>query len=171
MSMPGPRSAAVAWARKLIVLSAVSEIRPQLRASMLRTPARDYFAPPLELGRQIITKRDLERALLAIDVFPRCALLLTVFEGWSLGDTAVVLGAEWESVRAAQIEGEIELAGNKACDELSSGQPDKQELSFVKAAGLTAGDCAAHPAPCPFRPAQLLKPFPLAGTAAAFPSS
>jgi hypothetical protein len=52
--------------------------------------------------------------LLAIDLFPRCALLLTVFEKLSLDDAALLLNADKALVRKAQNQGLLELAGAAA---------------------------------------------------------
>lgn len=52
--------------------------------------------------------------MLALDVFPRCALLLTVFEKLSIKDTTVLLGADEALVRKAQCLGLIELTRNIA---------------------------------------------------------
>ena len=42
---------------------------------------------------------DLERVLLGIDVFPRCALLLTVYESLPLEVAAVLMNIDWNLVR------------------------------------------------------------------------
>jgi hypothetical protein len=60
------------------------------------------------------TKVQLESALLAIDVFPRCALLLSVFEGMSLEDVGILLNSERDLVRTAQMIGLLELTRNLA---------------------------------------------------------
>ena len=78
------------------------------RAGKAALPARDWT---LDRGT---TKVELERALLAIDVFPRCALLLSVFEGVSLEDVAILLDSERDLVRKAQMIGLRELTGNLA---------------------------------------------------------
>ena len=55
------------------------------------------------------TKSDLERALLSIDLFPRAAVLLLLFEGVPLQDAAVLLDAEPDLVRKGQAAGVVEL--------------------------------------------------------------
>ncbi len=50
----------------------------------------------------------------AIDVFPRCALLLSIFEGMSLEDVATLLNGERDLVRKAQLIGLRELTRNLA---------------------------------------------------------
>ena len=59
-------------------------------------------------------KVQLERALLAIEVFPRCALLLSVFEGMTLEDAVILLGADRRLVRKGQMTGLRELTRNLA---------------------------------------------------------
>jgi DNA-directed RNA polymerase specialized sigma24 family protein len=56
-----------------------------------------------------MTKSELERAVLAIDAFPRCALLLTVFEGLSIEDAASLLNAGEALVKLAQSVGFVQL--------------------------------------------------------------
>jgi DNA-directed RNA polymerase specialized sigma24 family protein len=59
-------------------------------------------------------KTDLERALLSIDVFPRAALLLSVFEEMAIPDAAVLLDANPELVKKAQAIGLRQLTSNLA---------------------------------------------------------
>jgi hypothetical protein len=56
----------------------------------------------------------LERALLAIDAFPRCVLLLLMFEGHSIDDAMVLLDADRELVHKAQVFALQELTRNLA---------------------------------------------------------
>jgi len=49
--------------------------------------------------------------LLTIDLFPRCALLLTVFEKLSLDDAALLLNADKALVRKARNQALLELVG------------------------------------------------------------
>ena len=60
------------------------------------------------------TRVQLENALLGIDVFPRCALLLSMFEGVSLEDVALLMDSERDLVRKAQMIGLRELTRNLA---------------------------------------------------------
>ena len=106
----------LSWSRKLVIAAALDTIRPQLRESALRT-ARSEDPDPATLAAskpavsQQMTTAEFERAMLAIDVFPRCALLLTVFEKLSLDDAALLLNADKALVRKAQGQGLLELAG------------------------------------------------------------
>ncbi|MBV8729249.1 MAG: hypothetical protein JO336_05520 [Acidobacteriia bacterium] len=51
------------------------------------------------------TKSDLERALLAVDLFPRAAVLLLVFERAPLKDAAILLDSEADLVQKAMVAG------------------------------------------------------------------
>jgi DNA-directed RNA polymerase specialized sigma24 family protein len=110
----------LAWARKVVIAKALAAIRQELAASARRMAARRsrHCAPPPPPGnwalRPDATKVHLERALLAIDVFPRCALLLSVFEGLSIDDATVLLDGDRELVRSAQVCAIEELTRNLA---------------------------------------------------------
>ena len=56
----------------------------------------------------------MERALLAIDIFPRCALLLSLFENFPLEDAATLLNEDPKLVAAARTIGLVELVRNLA---------------------------------------------------------
>jgi DNA-directed RNA polymerase specialized sigma24 family protein len=102
------------WSRKLVIGASLETIRPQLQESAGRTmraedPDPATLAASSPVGQ--MTAQELERALLAIDLFPRCALLLTVFEKLSLDDAALLLNADKALVRKAQNQGLLDLAG------------------------------------------------------------
>ena len=107
-----------AWSRRVVIAKALSSIRKELVDSANRTksaragksafPPRDWTLNPAT------TKAQLEAALLAIDVFPRCALVLSFFEKASLEDTAVLLNADRSLVGKAQTIGLQELNRNLA---------------------------------------------------------
>jgi DNA-directed RNA polymerase specialized sigma24 family protein len=106
----------VAWSRKLVIAAALETIRPQLQESARRTARSDDPDPAMlgalkPTGSRQMTTPEFERAVLAIDPFPRCALLLTVFEKLSLEGTALLLNADKELVLKAQRQGLLELAG------------------------------------------------------------
>jgi hypothetical protein len=115
----------LAWSQRLVVAKALAGIRDELAASARRTASvrrekfalasRNRFFDPDADG----TKGEIERALLAIDVFPRCALLLTVFERMSPEDAAMLLDVDRDLVRKARIIGLQELtrtlAGTQDC--------------------------------------------------------
>jgi DNA-directed RNA polymerase specialized sigma24 family protein len=109
----------VSWSRKLVIAASLDTIRPELRESAWRT-AREEDPDPATLGAlgpvgsQQMTIPEFERGVLAIDLFPRCALVLTVFEKLSLDDAALLLNADKALVRKAQSRGLLELASNVA---------------------------------------------------------
>jgi hypothetical protein len=108
----------LAWSRRLVIAKALAGIRDDLVASARRTASQriDRIVPPsrnwaLDPETTVV---QIERALLAIDVFPRCALLLTLFEEVSLEDTAVLLDEDCALIRKAQVVGLRELTRNLA---------------------------------------------------------
>ena len=108
----------LAWSRRVFIAKALAAIRDDLAESARRTASKD--ADKIALPRRNwaldcdTTKIQLGCALLAIDVFPRCALLLSVFEGAPLEDVAILLNSELELVRKAQMIGLRELTHNLA---------------------------------------------------------
>jgi DNA-directed RNA polymerase specialized sigma24 family protein len=106
-----------AWSRRVVIAKVLTRIRGELAESARRTAGlrlkRELPAGRPRLGDQTAAIQ-LERALLAIDVFPRCALLLTVFAGISVADTAVLLDATTDLVRKARTLGLTEMVDNLA---------------------------------------------------------
>jgi DNA-directed RNA polymerase specialized sigma24 family protein len=108
----------LAWSRRVFMAKALAAIRDELARSARRTASKlveKAALPPRNwtLDRDT-TKVELERALLAIDAFPRCALLLSVFEGLSLEDVAILLDSERNLVRKARMIGLRDLTRNLA---------------------------------------------------------
>jgi len=108
----------LAWSRRVFIAKALAGIRDELARSARRIAskrAERVALPPRNwtLNRDT-TKVQLESALLSIDVFPRCALLLSVFEGMSLEDVGILLNSERALVRTAQMIGLLELTRNLA---------------------------------------------------------
>ena len=103
------------WSRRLVIARALGTVQAKLAESAGRTGSRSFKCPrrigTVDSG---ISRRELERALLAIDIFPRCALLLTVFEKEALDDTAVLLGVSKDLVQKAKAIGLVELSRNLA---------------------------------------------------------
>jgi hypothetical protein len=102
------------WSQRLVVAKVLAGIRGELAASARRTT-------PLRIAKFSVESRNrrfdpdckqIQKALLAIDVFPRCALLLTVFEGMSARDAAILLDVDRDLVRDARIVGLRELTRN-----------------------------------------------------------
>ena len=102
----------VAWSRRLVIARALIAVREDLAASARRTALRREgpALPPRPWGLDRRTpKSDVERALLSMDLFPRAAVLLLVFERVPLKDAAILLDADPELVRKAQAAGVREL--------------------------------------------------------------
>jgi len=107
----------VAWARRLVIAKALLAIREELAASIRRPDwlTEAYALPPGSWSLAAnTTKLRLEDALLAIDVFPRCALLLMVFERVWLEDAATLLNSDPDLVRKAKSIGLRALTHNLA---------------------------------------------------------
>jgi DNA-directed RNA polymerase specialized sigma24 family protein len=108
----------LAWSRRVVIAKVLTVIRGELAASARRTASirlRNTVLPPgsANLGDQT-TSVQLDRALLGIDLFPRCALVLTVFEGISVEDAAVLLDGSVDLVRKARTLGLKQLVDNLA---------------------------------------------------------
>jgi DNA-directed RNA polymerase specialized sigma24 family protein len=108
----------LAWSRRVVIAKALASIRGELGLSARRMESTRDKRPALPprgwvAGREP-TKTQLERALLAIEVFPRCAVLLSIFEGMSLEDTAILLDVDQDLVRKARMRGLHELTHNLA---------------------------------------------------------
>jgi DNA-directed RNA polymerase specialized sigma24 family protein len=111
------------WQRRLVIGRALNAIHDELADSVRRTqlarlnvsatPPRNWSLSP------DTTKADLEQALLAIDVFPRAALLLLVFEGVRMADATTLLDADPTVIRKAQAIGLRELTANLAAPSAS----------------------------------------------------
>jgi hypothetical protein len=72
------------------------------------------FPPPSWALDRGTTKSELEHALLRIDLFPRVALLLLVYERVPLNDAAILLDSEPALVRKALAQGARDLTMNLA---------------------------------------------------------
>jgi DNA-directed RNA polymerase specialized sigma24 family protein len=106
------------WSRRLVMANALPAIREELVESERRTqeahvrrsasPSRGWSLSP---GT---TKSQIEEALLPIDVFPRVALVLTVFEGVRIPDAATMLEVDESLVRKGQAMGLREFTANLA---------------------------------------------------------
>lgn len=110
----------VAWSQRLAIAKALAGTRAELAASARRTASlRNEKAslPPRDRPFDADADRTagmIESALLAIDVFPRCALLLTVFEGMSPDDAGILLDVDRDLVQKARVVGLQELTRNLA---------------------------------------------------------
>jgi len=108
----------LAWSRRVVIAKVLTAVRSELAASARRTASvrlKSLALPPgsASLGDRT-TSVQLDRALLAIDMFPRCAVVLTVFEGLSVEDAAVLLDATEDLVRQARAIGLRQMVDNLA---------------------------------------------------------
>jgi len=124
------------WQRRLVIGRALTAIHDELADSARRTqiarvtgsaagsatPARGWSLSPNT------TKADLQQALLAIDPFPRAALLLLVFEGIRMADAAILLDADPTLIRKAQAIGLRELTANLAGKDLPEDQRGRKPI-------------------------------------------
>lgn len=107
------------WARKLVIAEALGSIRTELRASGKRVAraAEEELAGDAKLQRRpYIGREEFEEAVIAIDAFPRCAMLLTIFEGMSIAAASVLLNQDEALTRKAQRIGVVELTRQLAGD-------------------------------------------------------
>src|SRR5215813_4728096 len=107
-----------AVSRKGFIAKALAAVREDLAASARRTALKrdeDSAPPPKSwtLDRET-TKSDLERALLSVEMFPRAAALLLLFERVPLNDAAILLDSEPGLVRNASAAGARDLTINLA---------------------------------------------------------
>jgi hypothetical protein len=101
--------------RELVIGEALGTIRTELRTSRQRTAARagDESQDEAKLQqRPQIAREEFEEAVISIDAFPRCAMLLTIFEGMSIRAASALLHADEALTRVAQRIGVVELTRN-----------------------------------------------------------
>jgi DNA-directed RNA polymerase specialized sigma24 family protein len=105
------------WQRRLVIAKALTAIHGELADSARRTEiaqASRSGTPRNWSLSPYTTKADLERALLAIDPFPRATLLLLAFEGVRIADAATLLDADPDLLKKTQAIGLRELRANLA---------------------------------------------------------
>jgi DNA-directed RNA polymerase specialized sigma24 family protein len=114
------------WQRRLVIGRALTAIHDELADSARRTQLARVHGLGGGLARGSaalqsnwsvspdMARADLEEALLSIDLFPRAALLLLVFEGIRMADAATLLNADPTLIRKAQAIGLRELTANLA---------------------------------------------------------
>jgi len=92
--------------RKMVIERALAAVRSELRVSSGRqTSHQADFGAHMALPSSGLTWTQLERALLGIAAFPRCAVVLRVLEGVSLSETAALLEVGPERIRETQVAG------------------------------------------------------------------
>lgn len=101
------------WSRRLVIAKAISRIRDRLTDSAKRRSwAQDVNSAVRPQAWRLdagVTKAELEQALLSIDIFPRAAVLLLLFEGLPIVDATALLDADAPLVRSALAAGVREL--------------------------------------------------------------
>jgi DNA-directed RNA polymerase specialized sigma24 family protein len=102
--------------RRLVIAEALGTIRHNLTVSARRVRTSCWVEPefsPLNSHlEQELTRPQFEQAMLALDVFPRCVLLLCIFEGLSRDEAAALLDVDSTLVANAQASGLCELTRN-----------------------------------------------------------
>jgi hypothetical protein len=109
------------WRRRLVIAKVLDTVRLPLAASACRVRLRvqnstygDQLPSPTWSAGREVSRAQFEDALLAIDIFPRCALLLRIFEKIPIEDAALLLNADKELVERATATALNELAWNIA---------------------------------------------------------
>lgn len=124
------------WQRRLVIGKALSAIHEELAESARRTKEARVHASSLPSRNWSLSpdtkKADLEKALLAIDLFPRAALLLLVFERVRIADVVPMLDAEPELLKKAEAIGLRELTANLAGPNRSAVSAPAQRKCFCR---------------------------------------
>jgi DNA-directed RNA polymerase specialized sigma24 family protein len=93
------------WARRIAIAKALTKIREELTASERRTKSARIRKSAVGPNNWSLpadnNKARIEEALLAMDVFPRAAVLLSIFEGVRVADAATLLDQDVLLVRKA----------------------------------------------------------------------
>lgn len=95
----------ISWPRRIVLAKALAAIRTELAESAHRTEvAREKQVEALRAPAvdENFTKEEIEDALLTIDLFPRAAVVLLVFESVQIADAVSLLNAGAELIREAQ---------------------------------------------------------------------
>jgi DNA-directed RNA polymerase specialized sigma24 family protein len=106
-----------AWSRRIVMAKALTAKRNEIAASAQRTESAPVERGSVPRGWSLdagTSKARIEEALLAIEIFPRAAVVLTVLEGVAVADAAVLLDCSEELVRKGQGIGLRQLVGNLA---------------------------------------------------------
>jgi hypothetical protein len=106
-----------AWARKLIIVEALGTMEKELRTSIQRTARSAGAERPAKWTRPPeVNKERFEQAVITIEAFPRCAMLLTIFEGMPVSAASVLLNTSEALTRRAQGIGIVQLTRNLTGD-------------------------------------------------------
>lgn len=132
------------WSRRIVIANAVSAVRKELAESARRTEVsrgENTELPPQSWTLDWNTTRpNLERALLMMDVFPRAAVLLLLFERVPLSDAAILLDSEPDLLRKALAAGARDLTINLARMQgwRSTGSNTQREEHHVQATEIAS---------------------------------
>jgi hypothetical protein len=110
--------------RELIIGEALGTMATELRRSRQRTAEMAEDAACIEEKLRPtprVEREEFEEAVLSIDAFPRCAMLLTIFEGMSIRAASALLHADEALTRVAQRIGIVELTRNLTAPALQVG--------------------------------------------------
>jgi len=106
--------------RRIFIAKTLARVASEIQASRLRMQTaspQDWCGVTNNFDvDRLVSKCDLEKALLPIDIFARCAVVLRAFERDSLEDTAMLLDADEPVVAAAQANGFMQLTRNLAAE-------------------------------------------------------
>jgi len=124
------------WQRRLVIAKALTAIHGELADSARRTEIAQASRSGTSSNWSLspyTTKADLERALLAIDLFPRATLLLLVFEGARIPDAATLLDADPDLLKKAQAIGLRELTANLVATNTNAvfAPPERKPLQVI----------------------------------------
>jgi hypothetical protein len=93
------------WSRRIVIEKALAASRDELAQSATKTRQERTPLSTGPAGRPLsaeMGKAHIEEALLAIDAFPRAAVILLIFESVPLADAATLLDADASLIRKAQ---------------------------------------------------------------------
>jgi hypothetical protein len=132
------------WQRRLVIAKALTAVHDELADSARRTELARVRSSeiPRDWSLGDVSTETLERALLAIDLFPRAALLILVFEHVQMPDAVTLLDADLDLLKKAQVialrELTVNLAGAPAVsDSLPGGIPVRE----IRIAGFCLRGC------------------------------
>jgi hypothetical protein len=103
--------------RRAVIVKMLTAKREELAISAQKTAVEKTCECTVPAGWVLdphTSTVQLEQALLAISLFPRCALLLTLFEGIKLEEASILLNTNRETVLEGRTEGLLSLTLNLA---------------------------------------------------------
>ena len=121
------------WSRRIVIAKALAKIGHELADSaqrVERAQIRRWEAPRGWSLPPNTTRAQLEQALLTIDVFPRAAVILLIFEGMRIADATTLLAAKETLVKKAQAIGLRNLITNLAAKHLGAHPKTGQSVEF-----------------------------------------